>query len=138
MDIGPETVPIRCVSIKWNKMIKEDSNNLTKEYILRGSVLEDNVDPVACGSSTPASSNNSTVRRVFNIGMPSLSSAASMTSSSVRVIFEDVMENNMVNNANEQDDDYMEEELVILDSGSDVSLLPKRHQRNLDETTLGC
>ena len=32
----------------------------------------------------------------------------------------------------------MEEELVILDSGSDVSLLPKRHQRNLDETTLGC
>ena len=28
--------------------------------------------------------------------------------------------------------------MVILDSGSDVSLLPKRHQRNLDEATLGC
>lgn len=27
---------------------------------------------------------------------------------------------------------------MILDSGSDVSLLPKRHQRNLDESTLGC
>ena len=27
---------------------------------------------------------------------------------------------------------------MILDSGSDVSLLPRRHQRNLDETTLGC
>ena len=32
----------------------------------------------------------------------------------------------------------MEEEVVILDSGSDVSLLPKRHQRNLEGSTLGC
>ena len=93
----------------------------------------------ACGSSKAASSSNSTVRRVFNIGMPSLSSTASMASSSVRVIFEEVIEeNNVVNNVNEQNQDYMEEQLVILDSGSDVSLLPKRHQRNLDETTLGC
>ena len=92
----------------------------------------------ACGSSTAASSSNSTVRRVFNIGMPSLSSTASMASGSVRVIFEEITENNVVNNVNEQNEDYMEEELVILDSGSDVSLLPKRHRRNLDETTLGC
>ena len=61
-----------------------------------------------------------------------------MASSSVRVIFEEITDNNVVNNVNEQNEDYMEEELVILDSGSDVSLLPKRHQRNLDETTLGC
>ena len=92
----------------------------------------------ACGSSTAASSSNSTVRRVFNIGMPNLSSTASVASSSVRVIFEEIIENNVVNNFNEQDEDHMEEELVIVDSGSDVSLLPKRHQRNLDETTLGC
>ena len=50
----------------------------------------------------------------------------------------DIIENNVVNNVNEQNEDYMEEESVILDSGSDVSLLPRRHQRNLDETTLGC
>ena len=108
-------------------MTKDDNNNLTKEQFPGG-------QRGACGSSTAASSSNSTVRRVFNIGMPNLSSTASMASGSVRVIFEEIIENNVVNNVNEQN----EEELVILDSGSDVSLLPKRHQRNLDETTLGC
>ena len=42
-------------------------------------------------SFTAASSSNSTVRRVFNIGLPSLSSG-SMASGSVRVIFEDIVE----------------------------------------------
>lgn len=28
--------------------------------------------------------------------------------------------------------------MVILDSGSDVSVLPKSHQRKLDGTALGC
>ena len=92
-------------------------------------------------SSTAASSSNSTVRRVFNIGMPSLSSG-SMASGSVRVIFEDVVEEiieeNLVNSIEEKNYDNINEEVVILDSGSDVSLLPKRHQRNLDESTLGC
>ena len=91
-------------------------------------------------SSTAASSSNSTVRRVFNIGMPSLSSG-SMASGSVRVILEDVIEEiideNMLNNIEEKNGEGMKEEVVILDSGSDVSLLPKR-QRNLDESTSGC
>ena len=47
MDIGPETVPMRCVSIRWSRMTKEDSNNLTKERNLRWSFLEDNVELVA-------------------------------------------------------------------------------------------
>ena len=92
-------------------------------------------------SSTAASSSNSTVRRVFNIGLPSLSSE-SMASGSVRVIFEEVVEEiieeNLVNNIEEMNYNEMEEEVVILDSGSDVSLLPKRHQRNLEGSTLGC
>ncbi len=92
-------------------------------------------------SSTAASSSNPTVRRVFNIGMPSLSSE-SMASGSVRVIFEDIIEEiieeNVVNNIEEKNGENMKEEVVILDSGSDVSLLPRRHQRNLDESTLGC
>ena len=92
-------------------------------------------------SSTAASSSNSTVRRVFNIGLPSLSSE-SMASGSVRVIFEEVVEEiieeNLVNNIEELNYNEMEEEVVILDSGSDVSLLPKRHQRNLEGSTLGC
>ena len=91
-------------------------------------------------SSTAASSSNSTVRRVFNIGLPSLSSE-SMASGSVRVIFEEVVEEtieeNLVNNIEEMNYNEMEEEVVILDSGSDVSLLPKRHQRNLEGSTLG-
>ena len=92
-----------------------------------------------CGSSTAASSSNSTVRRVFNIGMPSLSSTASMASSSVRVIFEEVILEQRGEQCQRAEQDFMEEELAILDSGSDVSLLlPKRHQRNLDETTFGC
>ena len=92
-------------------------------------------------SSTAASSSNSTVRRVFNIGLPSLSSG-SMASGSVRVIFEkvveEIIEENLVNSVMEKEYGNLEEEVVILDSGSDVSLLPKRHQRNLDESTLGC
>ena len=92
-------------------------------------------------SSTAASSSNSTVRGVFNIGLPSLSSE-SMASGSVRVIFEEVVEEiieeNLVNNIEEMNYNEMEEEVVILDSGSDVSLLPKRHQRNLEGSTLGC
>ena len=92
-------------------------------------------------SSTAASSSNSTVRRVFNIDLPSLSSE-SMASGSVRVIFEEVVEEiieeNLVNNIEEKSYNDMEEEVVILDSGSDVSLLPKRHQRNLEGSTLGC
>ena len=81
------------------------------------------------------------MRRVFNIGLPSLSSE-SMASGSVRVIFEEVVEEiieeNLVNNIEEKNYNEMEEEVVILDSGSDVSLLPKRHQRNLEGSTLGC
>ena len=58
------------------------------------------------------------------------------------MIFEDIIEEfieeNVVNSIEEKNGEDMREEVVILDSGSDVSLLPKRHQRNLDDSTLGC
>ena len=53
-------------------------------------------------------------------------------------VVEEIIEENLVNNIEEKSYNEMEEEVVILDSGSDVSLLPKRHQRNLEGSTLGC
>lgn len=84
-----------------------------------------------------AFSSNSTVRRVFNIGVPSLSSGP-VASGSVRVILEDHIEENVVNDINEKDDANMEEKVVLLGSGSNAPLLPKRRQMNLDGSTLGC
>lgn len=48
-------------------------------------------------SSTAANSIHSTITRVFQIGIPSLSSTASVASSSVCVIFEEVIEENVMN-----------------------------------------
>eukprot|EP00434_Breviolum_minutum_P013358 symbB.v1.2.011770.t1/scaffold750.1/size323489/22 len=53
-------------------------------------------------------------------------------------VVEEIIEENLVNNIEEMNYNEMEEEVVILDSGSDVSLLPRRHQRNLEGSTLGC
>ena len=84
-----------------NKMRVEQSDQgqqqqqPSQDEMLNHSFLEDEADHAV---RTAASSSNSRLRRVFNIGMPSLS-------------------------------------FGCMASGSDVSLLPKRHQRNLDEST---
>ena len=65
-------------------------------------------------SVNPASSTASTVRRILQIGMPSLSSSPSSASSYAR----------MISNGNFGCGQFGEGELVIVDSGSDVSLLP--------------
>ena len=71
--------------------------------------------------------------RVFSVGLPSLSSE-SMTADSVRMIFEDVK--NLVNKIDKNHNE-MEEEVVTLDSGSDVSLLPKKTLEELRRIYFG-
>ena len=84
----------------------------------------------AAGSSSrppPSSSTGSTVRRIFHIGSPTPSSSPSNSmyrDSSVRMVqFEEVSEEEYIHLTTEDDEDG---EWVILDSGSDVRLLPNR------------
>ena len=75
----------------------------------------------------PSSSTGSTVRRIFHIGPPTPSSSPSNSmyrDSSVRMVqFEEVSEEEYIHLTTQDDEDG---EWVILDSGSDVSLLPNR------------
>ena len=75
----------------------------------------------------PSSSTGSTVRRIFHIGPPTPSSSPSSSmyrDGSVRMVqLEEVSEEEYINLATQEEED---EEWVILDSGSDVSLLPNR------------
>ena len=75
----------------------------------------------------PSSSTGSTVRRIFHIGPPTPSSSPSSSmyrDGSVRMVqLEEVSEEEYINLATQEEGD---EEWVILDSGSDVSLLPNR------------
>ena len=76
----------------------------------------------------PSTSTGSTVRRIFHIGPPTPSSSPSSSihrDGSVRMVqLEEIPEEEYIDVTTTQDDG--EEEWVILDSGSDVSLLPDR------------
>ena len=92
--------------------------------------------PVVSGATTassssfrpPSTSTGSTVRRIFHIGPPTPSSSPSSSmyrDGSVRMVqFEEIPEEEYIHVTTTQD--VGEEEWVILDSGSDVSLLPDR------------
>ena len=92
--------------------------------------------PVVSGATTassssfrpPSTSTGSTVRRIFHIGPPTPSSSPSNSmyrDGSVRMVqFEEIPEEEYIHVTTTQD--VGEEEWVILDSGSDVSLLPDR------------
>ena len=89
----------------------------------------------SCPSSTAASS---TVRRIFNLGMPSLSSSAS-SSHEVRVVLEELPEEcpHVVEGEVQVAEDgnaEVDEDWIILDSGSDVSLLPNKFQPDLHDS----
>ena len=78
-----------------------------------------------------SSTTNSTVRRIFNLGMPSISSSSS---SNVRVVFEEIPEEIPVHEVQAVHGDGGDEDWIILDSGSDVSLLPCRFQPDEKDT----
>ena len=89
----------------------------------------------SCPPSTAASS---TVRRIFNLGMPSLSSSAS-SSHEVRVVLEELPEEcpHVVEGEVQVAEDgnaEVDEDWIILDSGSDVSLLPNKFQPDLHDS----
>lgn len=82
-------------------------------------------------SSQYAPSTNSTVRRIFNLG--SMEEVPSSSSSyGVRVILEDIPEE--VVQVTSEGSHGFDEDWIILDSGSDVSLLPSRFQPDSKNT----
>lgn len=133
LDIGPKTVPTRCVSTRWNRTMvqprKVVKNILNKNYILKLNKVVNFLEVTVLNrlnnqKSAPDRNAKFVINNIYGIKLCACDISM-------------IEENNMVNKVDDQNDDYMDEELVILDSGSDVSVLPKRHQRDLDETALG-